>query len=394
MADRRPRVAQVIPWLSLGGATGLLIQLTERLLHEGYEVEIVTGPSTESGVSMGQFAEQLGVPIHTLPSFHRAPHPIRDVRALRELTHLMRERRFDIVHGHGTKGFLLGAWAARRANISATLWHVHGWGFHERSPFASRVPIVWAHRLLKPTVSRIIAVSEATKQDGLRCRIGAAEDYCVIYEAVDLERFGERPLPPEEAKRRLGLDPHRPVVGSVTRLAEQKAPLDLIDAAALLLKEMPEVQVLMVGHGPLFEATKARAVHHGIEHAVSMPGARWDVPQVLSAIDVFALTSLWEGFPICYLEAMALGIPVVGTDAGGAAESIIDGRTGFIVPPRHPELVADRLERLLRDERLRREMGEAARKHAAQFGYDRLLRDVSALYAELLNGSGWEAVQT
>jgi glycosyltransferase involved in cell wall biosynthesis len=388
MADRRPRVAQVIPWLSLGGATGLLIELTGRLLHEGYEVEIVTGPSTESGVSMGQFAEQLGVPIHTLPSFHRAPHPVHDVRALRELTHLLRERRFDIVHGHGTKGFLLGAWAARRADIRATLWHVHGWGFHEHSSFASRTPIVWAHRLLKPTVSRIIAVSEATKQDGLRRGIGAAGDYCVIYEAVDLERFADRPLPPAEAKRRLGLDPDRPVVGSITRLAEQKAPLDLIDAAALLLKEMPAVQVLIVGHGPLFEATTARAAHHGIEHAVAMPGARWDVPQVLSAIDVFALTSLWEGFPICYLEAMALGIPVVGTDAGGAAESVIDGRTGFIVPPKQPELIADRLKRLLRDERLRREMGEAGRRHAAQFGYDRLLRDVSALYAELLNGSG------
>jgi len=387
MSADRPRVAQVIPWLSLGGATGLLIQLTERLLRSGYEVEIITGPSTESGVSMGEFAEQLGVPIHTLPSFHRAPHPVHDLRALGELTGVMRERRFDIVHGHGTKGFLLGAWAARRANIRPTLWHVHGWGFHEHSSFLAKSAIVWMHRLLRPTVSRIIAVSEATKRDGLACRIGSENDYCVIYEAVDLERFSDRPLPPEEAKKRLGLDPARPVVGSITRLAAQKAPLDLIDAIAVLLQEMPEVQLLLVGHGPLLEATKARIAHHGIEHAVMLPGARWDVPEVLAAVDVFALTSLWEGFPICYLEALAMGIPVVGTDAGGAAETVIDGRTGFIVPPKRPELVAEKIRLLLQDDDLRRRMGEAGRSHAAQFGYDRLLRGVSTLYAELLNGT-------
>jgi len=387
MSADRPRVAQVIPWLSLGGATGLLIQLTERLLGDGYEVEIVTGPSTESGVSMSQFAERLGVPIHTLSSFHRAPHPVRDWRALRELTGLLRERRFDIVHGHGTKGFLLGAWAARRAQIGPTLWHVHGWGFHEHSSVLAKSAIVWMHRRLKPTVSRIIAVSEATKQDGLACGIGSEDDYRVIYEAVDLERFSERPLPPVEAKERLGLDPSRPVVGSITRLAAQKAPLDLIDAMALLLRKVPEAQLLLVGHGPLLEATKTRIARHGIGHAVTMPGARWDVPEVLAAVDVFALTSLWEGFPICYLEALAMGIPVVGTDAGGAAETVIDGRTGFIVPPKRPELVAERIRLLLQDEDLRRRMGEAGRKHAAQFGYDRLLRDVSALYGELLNGA-------
>jgi len=377
----------VIPWLSLGGATGLLIQLSERLLRNGYEVEIITGPSTESGVSMSRFAEELGVPIHILPTFYRAPNPLQDARALRQLTGLLRERRFDIVHGHGTKGFLLGAWAARRANIQATLWHVHGWGFHEHSSLVSKAAIVWLHRRLKPTVSRIVAVSEATKRAGLECRIGSDGDYCVIYEAVDLPRFSQRPLSSETAKERLGLDPGRPVVGSITRLAEQKAPLDLIDAIALVLKDMPQVQLLLVGDGPLREATQARVAYHGIEHAVTMPGARWDVPEVLAAIDVFALASLWEGFPICYLEALAMGIPVVGTDAGGAAEAVLDGKTGWIVPPQRPELMADRLVMLLRDGDLRRRMGEAGPAHAAQFGYDRLLREISTLYAELTNGS-------
>lgn len=386
MAARRPRVAQVIPWLSLGGATGLLIQLTERLLQDGYEVEIVTGPTTEAGVSMGHLAERLGCPIHVLPSFYRAPNPWNDVRALMALTELFRRGRFDIVHGHGTKGFLLGAWAARRANVQATVWHVHGWGFHDYSSPLSRALIVWLHRKLKRTASRIVAVSEATKMDGLRWQIGTEEDYTVIYEAVDLDRFSRRPLAAEEAKRRLGIEPNHPVVGSITRLAEQKCPLDLVDAFHLLLKRMPRVRLLLVGHGPLWKATEARIAQLGIADAVMMLGARWDIPEILAATDVFALTSLWEGFPICYLEAMAMGVPVVGTDAGGARECILDGHTGFLVPRRRPDLVADRLYTLLSDDALRQRMGEAGRRHAAQFGYDRLVADIRNLYAELTNG--------
>lgn len=384
MALRPLRVAQVIPWLSLGGATGLLIRLTERLLSEGHAVEIVTGPATEAGVSMSPFAEELGVPIHTVPSFSRAPHPVKDRRALGELTALFRDRRFDVVHGHGTKGCLLGAWAGRRAGAAVTLWHIHGWGFHDHSSALSRVPIVWVHRWLRPTVSRIIAVSEATKQDGLRWGIGAEADYRVIYEAVELDRFATRPLPPTEAKARLGLDPARPVVGSITRLSDQKAPLDLIDALAAVLRQRPQVQAILVGDGPLLGATQARIQEHGIGHAVRLLGARWDIPEILAAIDVFAMTSLWEGFPICYLEALAMGVPVVGTEAGGAAETVLDGQTGFIVPPKQPELVAERILRLLGDDEERRRMGEAGRAHAAQFGYDRLLRDVLRLYRELL----------
>jgi glycosyltransferase involved in cell wall biosynthesis len=218
----------------------------------------------------------------------------------------------------------------------------------------------------------------------LRWGIGAEADYRVIYEAVELDRFATRPLPPTEAKARLGLDPTRPVVGSITRLSDQKAPLDLIDALAAVLRQRPQVQAILVGDGPLLGATQARIQEHGIGHAVRLLGARWDIPEILAAIDVFAMTSLWEGFPICYLEALAMGVPVVGTEAGGAAETVLDGQTGFIVPPKQPELVAERILRLLGDDEERRRMGEAGRAHAAQFGYDRLLRDVLRLYRELL----------
>jgi len=389
MPGNRLRIAQVIPSLSLGGATGLLIQLTQQLVGAGHEAEIVAGPATEAGVSMGPFAESLGVPIHIVPSLHRSPHPLRDRQALREMTDVFRRGRFDVVHGHGTKGCLLGSWAARRAGTQATIWHIHGWGFHDHSSGLARAAQVWLHRQLKPTVSRIVAVSEATRREGLRRGIGREEDYRVIFEAVDLDRFARPPLPRTEACRRLGLDPTRPVVGSVTRFSEQKAPLDLIDAVAQLLRRRPEVQVLLVGDGPLLEATKARAAGLGIADALTMPGARWDIPEVLAAIDVFALTSLWEGFPICYLEASAMGLPVVGTEAGGAAEAVLDGRTGFIVPPRQPERVAERLAHLLADEELRRRMGRAGCAHAARFGYDRLLADVESLYAELTGRARW-----
>lgn len=386
MAEGRARVAHLIPTLSLGGAARLVIDLADLLRRDGYEVDVVTGGRTEAGHTIAHEAEALGVPLRVVPTFTRDPHPINDLRAIGDLTRVLRDGHYDIVHTHGTKALLLGTWAARRAGVRHTVWHVHGWGFHNYNSFASRQAMVLAHRAMARTASRVAAVSETTKHIGINARIGSPDDYCVIYAAADLDRFRHPPISTDEAKRALGIDPARLVFGSVTRLSDQKAPLDLVDAAAQVLAEVPESHFLLVGDGPLRDQTVARIRRHGIEQRTTLPGVRLDVPEVLCAFDVYALSSLWEGFPISYLEAMAMGKPAVGTDVGGSAEAVIDGETGFIVPPRRPRDLADRIIVLLRDPELRRRMGDAGRRAVTQFGYDRLIRDVSALYAELLNG--------
>ncbi len=386
MAECRARVAHLIPTLSLGGAARLVVDLADLLRRDGYEVDIVTGARTESGHTIAHEAEALGVPVHIVPTFIRDPRPITDLRAVRDLTRFLKRGGYDIVHTHGTKALLLGTWAARRAGIRHTVWHVHGWGFHDYNSFPTRQAMILAHRAMVRTASRVAAVSEATRRIGVKARIGSPDDYCVIYAAADLDRFRQPPLSTDDAKCALGINPRRLVFGSLTRLSDQKAPLDLVDAAAYVLREVPESHFVLVGDGPLRDQTVERIRRHGIEDRTTLPGARLDVPEVLCAFDVFALSSLWEGFPISYLEAMAMGKPAVGTDVGGSAEAVIDGETGFIVPPRQPRELAERILRLLRDPPLRERMGEAGRRAARRFGYDRLRRDVSALYGELLNG--------
>jgi glycosyltransferase involved in cell wall biosynthesis len=386
MAERRARVAHLIPTLSLGGAARLVIDLADGLRQDGYDAAVVTGADTEAGHTLAADAAALGVPVYVIPTFLRDPHPIADLQAVRDLSRVLREGQFDIVHSHGTKALLIGSWAARRARIKHTVWHVHGWGFHDHNSPLIRRAVILAHRLMARTATRIATVSRTTRRIGLEARIGSPDDYCVIYAAADLERFGNPPLSIEQAKQALGIDPDRLVFGSVMRLSEQKAPLDVVDAAALVLAEVPEAHLLLVGDGPLRDQTLARIARHGIQSQVTFPGFRRDVPEMLCAMDVFYLASLWEGFPICYLEAMAMGKPAVGTDVGGAAEAIVDGETGFIVPPGHPRELADRIVLLLRDETLRRRMGEAGRRVASEFGYDRLMREVSQLYGQLLNG--------
>ncbi len=317
MDTDRPRIAQFIPTLSLGGATLTVIELATRLRATGHGVEIITGSDLEAGHSMLERAQGLGIPVHVIGSLRRRPHPIHDFRALLELSARLRTGRFDIAHCHGTKGILLGSLAARRARIPATVWHAHGWGFHDRSTALARMAIIAAHRTVARHATRIVAVSEATRRTGLTNRIGREENYRLIYEAADIERFGTPPLSMSDARERLGIDPSVLVVGSLTRLSPQKAPLDFVDVAALVLAEEPGVHFCIAGDGPLAEATTARIRARGIEDGVTLLGARSDGPEVVAAFDIFALTSLWEGLPICYLEAMAMGKPVVGTDAGG-----------------------------------------------------------------------------
>jgi glycosyltransferase involved in cell wall biosynthesis len=132
---------------------------------------------------------------------------------------------------------------------------------------------------------------------------------------------------------------------------------------------------------------KAKAMQ--LSEDVIFTGIRQDVPNILGLLDVFVLPSLWEGLPIALLEAMAAGLPVVATAVGGTPEVVVEGETGFLVPPRDPEALAEAILRLLREPDLRRRMGEAGRKRVAEhFSVEQMVQKTEALYEHLLAEKG------
>jgi glycosyltransferase involved in cell wall biosynthesis len=170
-----------------------------------------------------------------------------------------------------------------------------------------------------------------------------------------------------EFRQRLGIPSGAPLVGSVLRFSEEKCPLRWVDVAACVSERRPDVRFLMVGDGPLREKARQRAASCGLGDRIVMPGNEKDTADAIAAMDVFLLTSRLEGFPNVLVEAQALGVPVVTTDGGGAAETLIQGKTGYAVRPHSADLLADVILRILSDSSWR----EAARQTSQRFVRER-----------------------
>jgi glycosyltransferase involved in cell wall biosynthesis len=189
----------------------------------------------------------------------------------------------------------------------------------------------------------------------------------VIPLGLDLERFGS------VERRPAGT----PVVGNVARLVEQKDQRTLVDAAPAILAEFPGARFVVVGDGPLRRELERRAEGLPFEFA----GGRDDVPELLAGFDVFAFPSLYEGLCLAVIEAQAAGVPVVATPVGGIRETVVDGVTGRLVPPREPAALAAAVSRLLREPELASRLAaEARRRVHERFSVERMVAETLRLY--------------
>ena len=301
-----------------------------------------------------------------------------DPRILTDLVRLARERQARILHVHGYAAADFGRLAARRVGAALVL-HEH---------FADpRMPAYQglADRALASLTDRAIAVSESTRAFLVRERHVPAHRVRLIWNGAPLEEF--RAVPAETARatrRQLGLPEDALVVGSIGRLNEQKGHRYLLEAAARVLSAVPAARVLIVGDGDLEGALREQARTLGIADRVVFAGHRADVPALLGAIDVFCISSTYEGTPLTLFEAMAAGKAIVSTAVDGCREVIEDGATGVLVPPRDPQTLALRLQELLSDRGRRESLARGALRASARYDVRRGVEAMQALYDEVL----------
>jgi glycosyltransferase involved in cell wall biosynthesis len=318
-----------------------------------------------------------------MPELRREVSPANDLKALLKLAKMMRNGRYHVVHTHSSKAGVLGRVAAKMARVPVIVHTVHGWSFHQQLTPRKLRFYVALEKIGDWCGHAAILVAEQDRAKGLAQGIRAA-DYVVIRSGIELDRFGHPQIPPAEMRRQLGIPADALVVGSVTRLSPQKAPLDLIEAFAHIQGQFPDAWFVVVGDGPLRPEVEARSQQLGLTGRVILTGLRRDVPELLAAMDIFALSSLWEGLPRVLPQAMASGLPIVCTRADGTAEAIHEGQNGFLVEPGQPELLADKIIPLLHNPDQRRRMGEYGRQLAPEFGADKMVQEIDRLYTKLL----------
>jgi glycosyltransferase involved in cell wall biosynthesis len=230
---------------------------------------------------------------------------------------------------------------------------------------------------------RLIAVSEPTIQKGLAYRICREEKFALIYNGIDLEKF-RRQVDEQKVRSNLGLDSDCKIVGMIARLDMQKNPLDFIRAAAIVLKDYPKVQFLIAGDGSLRRECENLIRELNLQGRFFLLGYRSDVDQIMPMLTLTVLSSLWEGLPVVFQEAMSAGKPIVANDVDGARDVVIDGETGYLVTPHAPEEMAHRILHLLQDEEKCAQMGIVARKYSERYSSQQMVENLESLYRELL----------
>ena len=383
VTSRNIRVLLVITGLATGGATNVVLDIARHFKDQpGFDLQLLTGPIPPGRNDVTHLAEELGIPTRVIPSLINHINPIANLKAVADLRHVMAEGKYDIVHTHSSVAGIVGRLAALAAGIPVIIHHVHGWGLHDGMPGWTRKLYLSLERFCAKFTDRIITVSEPDIQKGLAQGIGSKDKFTLIYNGIDLEKF-RQDVDDQQVRMELGLDPECKLVGMIGRLDEQKNPLDLIRAAAIVAKSYSKVQFLIVGDGSLRPECERLINELDLKDKFFLLGFRNDVPRILPILTITAMSSLWEGLPLAFLESMSAGKPIIANDIDGASDVVVNGETGFLVAPHQPQAMAERILTLLNDDTLCNKMGHVAQQRSDHYSLQNMFEKVESLYKEL-----------
>jgi glycosyltransferase involved in cell wall biosynthesis len=301
----------------------------------------------------------------------------------RPLVAMLRARGVEVVHGHMFGSNLWAALLGRLAGVPAIVAHEHMWSYgagggERLRPFLDR-------EVVARGADAFIAVSEEGRRRMIETERIPPEETVLIENGIEGFALGDG----ARVRGELGIAATAPVVGTVGHLRPEKAHAVLVEAAALIRAEHPDLVVLVAGEGIERPALEELIGRLALGDSVRLLGAREDIPDFLAALDVAVCCSDFEGGPLSVMEYMEAELPVVATDVGGLPELVAEGETGFLVPPRDPAGLAAATSRLLADPDLRARFGALARKRRRErWDLDGWARRLEALYDEILSRPG------
>jgi len=359
------RVLYVITRTQMGGAQAHVLDLISGL-----------SPQCEPLLAAGEQdfladeAAKLGVKCFLLPELVRPINPWKDLRAARSLLGLIRATRPDLTHLHTSKAGMVGRFASHAAGIPS-IYTVHLWPFDDGTGLSRAIGIP-LEKLTARFTSRIITVSDATRQAGLRLGIGRASQFITIHNGISDTPFLARLEPTD-----------RPKIAVVARFVDQKDHVTLIRAVSEMVVRP---QLLFIGDGPRLPQVRALCESLGLSAACEFAGERRDVPQILAGCDLFVLPTNWEGFPLSILEAMRAGLPVIATDVGGNREAVIPGVNGLLAPRHDVAALRQAIESLCASFERRVQFGRASRQRFLQyFSREQMLSRTFQIYKSVTN---------
>lgn len=352
----------------IGGAQTHLRDMIAALTNDHHQVELIVG---EHGALVDEVLA-LNVHVHIVPELVREISPSKDIKSAKIIRKIIKQYSPDVIGLHSSKAGIVGRLAAIGLNVPV-VFTVHGWSFANGVNANKRRLYVFIEKLFSNITDEIITVSAQDKELAIAHNVANNERQTVIHNGIPLKNNVSHVYSDKNPVRLI----------SVARFSEQKDHESLLKALSKVKSK--RWSLTLVGKGPKLDEVKNLSVELGISEMITFTGERLDVDTLLAESDIFILISNWEGFPISILEAMREGLPVLASDVGGVSESVIDGKTGYLVPRGDVDAIVNKLSELLDNTALRSQYGQAGKQFfLANFSFSAMYNKTLSLYEKAI----------
>jgi len=375
------KILYLITLSNLGGAQKYVLDLATKLDKAAFEVAVATGGQED----LLKHLQAAQIRVFPLKWLRRSIfNPIADLMAYFEIKKLLKTWQPDVVHLNSSKISILGALAARNLPIKV-IYTVHGVVFKASFSWLAKRFFLWAETWTAQFKHKIICVSEYDRALWQKYRAAPPEKLITIHNGIDLNiNF----LPKDQAQKIIfdgyALPDNCQMVGWLGYFYPEKNLFTLLSAAQLLLPTRragrKNVIFAIIGKGELERELKAKVKNSGLQDKILFLGAIPEAKQYIKAFDVLTLPSTKEGLPYTIMEAMAAGVPIVASRVGGIPEMITDNFNGFLISPRDPEALAEKIMQLIENPTLSRQFSQNSLQRVKEFSLEKMIEQTQALY--------------
>ncbi|MEW8963483.1 glycosyltransferase family 4 protein [Paraclostridium dentum] len=345
--------------------------------NKGYEVHTAT--------KLGDRQEELknfSIICHNI-DFSRSPYSLSNVKALNQLIKVMRENKFSLVHVHTPVGAFLGRLAAKITNTQPVLYTAHGFHFYKGAPLKNWILYYTMEKIAAHWTDGLITMNEEDFNIAKKFNLRRKDAIFYVHGVgIDIEKYS---INDDEKRKKLreelGFSEDDILILTVAEINTNKNHKQVIDAIKPLRDYYSNVYYLIVGTGKKEKELKNYVLFSNLENRIKFLGYRKDIPEILNAVDIFALTSLREGLPRAIMEAMAAGKPIIATNVRGNRDLVVDGVNGYLVPVNDVEATAEAITKLAENTTLRTKMGEEGRKIIQDYAIEKVLKEMDEIYS-------------
>ena len=383
------KVLHIITRVVNGGADENTLFTINGLNKDEYEIDLLAGSESEKEI-LERISLENNITFYQIDSLVRNISLHNDIKALYQIYKIIKENNYDIVHTHIAKAGVLGRIAAKMAGVPHIIHGVHGITFPDQINIFKRELFKSIERICGLFTDKFITVGDDMKQKYINAKVGHPEDYTTIRSGMELSQFINAADNEQKKiislKEDLGLKVDDLLIGMVSKLEKRKGYKYFLEVAKEIVKEFSNVKFLIIGNGSEYDRLVKKVNRMNLNNNVVFTGYRTDIADVFSILDIKVLTSLWEGLPRVLVQAAAVAKPIVTFNVDGAWEIVEEGKNGFIVPMKDTKAMAEKLKLLIKDEKLRKEMGEYSQKKVNDsWTVENMVQETDKVYKSLIS---------